>query len=412
MKEIKYDLVLMGATGFTGKLGAEYLTQEYGVKNEQFVWAIAGRNKDKLINLKRYLDQYDAEAKNLPILIADSHDKRSLDDITSVSRVIISTVGPYLKYGKMLVESCAINGTDYCDLTGEVPFIRESIDSLDSIAKSNNCRIIHSCGFDAIPSDIGALKLQKESIEKFGQPCNEIKLYVRSMRGGFSGGTIESIINISSYINSRPDLSGLLSDPYALNPDGQLLGGPDGSSLRSVKWDKNMNLWTCPFIMSGVNTRVVRRSNALMGFLYGDNFKYSEAYSFSKGFSGFIKSLSMLIGIACLKLAISFRPSLWLLRTFFLPAPGNGPSKKNMESGHFKVVLVGSIADNKISVTVTGDRDPGYAATARMLTESALCMLLERKTIPDVSGVLTPAAGIGDILVSRLKDNGITFKIE
>ena len=412
MKEIKYDLVLMGATGFTGKLVAEYLAQEYGAKNEQFVWAIAGRNKDKLINLKRYLDQYDAEAKNLPILIADSHDKRSLDDITSVSRVIISTVGPYLKYGKMLVESCAINGTDYCDLTGEVPFIRESIDSLDSMAKSNNCRIIHSCGFDAIPSDIGALKLQKESIEKFGQPCNEIKLYVRSMRGGFSGGTIESMINISSYINSRPDLSGLLSDPYALNPDGQLLGGPDGSSLRSVKWDKNMNLWTCPFIMSGVNTRVVRRSNALMGFLYGDNFKYSEVYSFSKGFSGFIKSLSMLIGIACLKLAISFRPSLWLLRTFFLPAPGNGPSKKNRESGHFKVVLVGSIADNKISVTVTGDRDPGYAATARMLTESALCMLLERKTIPDVSGVLTPAAGIGDILVSRLKDKGITFKIE
>ena len=312
----------------------------------------------------------------------------------------------------MLVESCAINGTDYCDLTGEVPFIRESIDSLDSIAKSNNCRIIHSCGFDAIPSDIGALKLQKESIEKFGQPCNEIKLYVRSMRGGFSGGTIESMINISSYINSRPDLSGLLSNPYALNPGGQLLGGPDGSSLRSVKWDKDMNLWICPFIMSGVNTRVVRRSNALMGFLYGDNFKYSEVYSFSKGFSGFIKSLSMLIGIACLKLAISFRPSLWLLRKFFLPAPGDGPSKENRESGYFKLVLVGSIADNKLSITVTGDRDPGYAATARMLAESALCMILDRKSIPDVSGVLTPAAGIGDILVSRLKDNGITFKIE
>ncbi len=412
MKEIKYDLVLMGATGFTGKLVAEYLAQEYGAKNEQFVWAIAGRNKDKLINLKRYLDQYDAEAKNLPILIADSHDKRSLDDITSVSRVIISTVGPYLKYGKMLVESCAINGTDYCDLTGEVPFIRESIDSFDSIAKSNNCRIIHSCGFDAIPSDIGALKLQKESIEKFGQPCNEIKLYVRSMRGGFSGGTIESMINISSYINSRPDLSGLLSNPYALNPGGQLLGGPDGSSLRSVKWDKDMNLWICPFIMSGFNTRVVRRSNALMGFLYGDSFNYSEVYSFSKGFSGFIKSLSMLIGIACLKLAISFRPSLWLLRKFFLPAPGDGPSKENRESGYFKLVLVGSIADNKLSITVTGDRDPGYAATARMLAESALCMLLDRKSIPDVSGVLTPAAGIGDILVSRLKDNGITFKIE
>ena len=174
MKEIKYDLVLMGATGFTGKLVAEYLAQEYGAKNEQFVWAIAGRNKDKLINLKRYLEQYDSEAKNIQVLTADSHDKRSLDNITSVSRVIISTVGPYLKYGKLLVKSCAINGTDYCDLTGEVPFIRESIDSFDSMAKSNNCRIIHSCGFDAIPSDIGALKLQKKSIENFGQQCTEI----------------------------------------------------------------------------------------------------------------------------------------------------------------------------------------------------------------------------------------------
>tara|TARA_B110000438_G_scaffold118722_1_gene115943 strand:- start:296 stop:1534 length:1239 start_codon:yes stop_codon:yes gene_type:complete len=412
MKKIKYDLVLMGATGFTGKLVAEYLAQEYGAKNEQFVWAIAGRNRDKLINLKRYLEQYDAEAKNLPILIADSHDKRSLDDITSVSRVIISTVGPYLKYGKMLVESCAVNGTDYCDLTGEVPFIRESIDSFDQLAKNNNCRIIHSCGFDAIPSDIGVLMLQKESIKKFGQPCDEIKLYVRSTRGGLSGGTIESMINISSYINSHPDLFSLLSNPYALNPNGQLPGGPDGSSLRSVKWDENMSLWTCPFIMSGINTRIVRRSNALTGFLYGDSFKYSEVYSFSKGFFGFMNSVSMLIGIACLKLAISFTPSLWLLRTFFLPSAGSGPSKENRENGYFKVTLVGSTVNNKVRVTVTGDRDPGYAATARMLAESALCMLLDRESIPNISGVLTPAAGIGNILISRLKDHGITFKIE
>ena len=412
MKQIKYDLVLIGATGFTGKLVAEYLTKEYGAKNEKFVWAIAGRNNIKLNDLKNCLSEFDPEVINLPILIADSYDRKSLDNITSVSRVIISTVGPYLKYGKLLVESCAGNGTDYCDLTGEVPFIRESIDLFDSLAKSNHCRIVHSCGFDSIPSDIGVLKLQKEAIQKFGRPCDEIRLYARSMKGGFSGGTIESMINISSYINSRPDLSGLLADPYALNPDGQLSGAPDGPSLRSVEWDKTMKFWICPFIMSGINTRVVRRSNALMGFLYGGSFKYSEVYSFNRGFFGFINSLSMLIGLACLKLAISFRPSLWFLRTFFLPAPGDGPSKENRESGHFKVVLVGSVDDNKISCIVTGDQDPGYAATAKMLSESALSMLLNRKSIPDISGVLTPASGIGDIIVSRLRDNGVTLNIE
>ena len=173
-----------------------------------------------------------------------------------------------------------------------------------------------------------------------------------------------------------------------------------------------MKFWICPFIMSGINTRIVRRSNALMDFLYGESFKYSEVYSFNRGFFGFINSLSMLIGLACLKLAISFRPSLWFLRTFFLPAPGDGPSKENRESGHFKVVLVGSVDDNKISCIVTGDQDPGYAATAKMLSESALSMLLNRKSIPDISGVLTPSSGIGDIIVSRLRGKGVTFNIE
>tara|TARA_Y100001970_G_scaffold286090_1_gene407409 strand:- start:244 stop:1482 length:1239 start_codon:yes stop_codon:yes gene_type:complete len=412
MKNIKYDLVVFGATGFTGTLVAEYLAREYGVKNKKFVWAIAGRDNKKLDDLKTYLLEFDSEAKSLPTLVADSYDKESLDSITSISRVLISTVGPYLKYGKLLVRSCANNGTDYCDLTGEVPFIRESIDSFDTLAKNNKCRIIHSCGFDSVPSDIGVLILQQEAKIKFGKPFDKIKLYARGMKGGLSGGTIESMINISSYISSKPELSGLLGNPYALNPDGQLLGGPDGSSLRSVKWDEKTNLWTCPFIMSGINTRVVRRSNALMGFLYGKDFKYSEVYSFNKGFFGFIRSVSMLIGMAFLKVAISFRLSLWLLRKLFLPRPGQGPSKENRESGYFKVLLVGFSEKMKIKCVVTGDRDPGYAGTAIMLSESALSILLEKESIPDITGVLTPASGIGGILVSRLKDKGITFKIE
>ena len=173
-----------------------------------------------------------------------------------------------------------------------------------------------------------------------------------------------------------------------------------------------MSLWTCPFIMSGINTRVVRRSNALMGYLYGKDFKYSEVYSFNKGLFGFMKSFSMLIGMASLKIAISFRLSLWLLRKLFLPAPGKGPSRENRENGYFKVLLVGSLGEKKINCIVTGDRDPGYAGTAKMLSESALSILLEKESIPDASGVLTPASGIGDVLASRLKDKGITFNIE
>ena len=205
-KNIKYDLVIIGATGFTGRLVVEYLFKEYGALNKDFTWAIAGRNHEKLNALRKKFEQIDPLAKELNILISNNHDIASLDKITSVSKLIITTVGPYLKYGKLLVESCIRNGTHYCDLTGEVPFIRDSIDSFDLLAKDNKSRIIHSCGFDSIPSDIGVFFLQKFSISKYKVPCDEIKLYVRSTRGGLSGGTISSIINISKYYASLSPL--------------------------------------------------------------------------------------------------------------------------------------------------------------------------------------------------------------
>ena len=412
MKQIKYDLVLIGATGFTGKLVAEYIAKEYGVKNKDFVWAIAGRNQNKLNHLKTHLIDIDSEAQDLPTLLADNYDKNSLDSITSVTRVIISTVGPYLNYGKKLVESCASNGADYCDLTGEVPFIRESIDSYNTIAQDNNCRIIHSCGFDSIPSDIGVLMLQKEAIKRYGKPFNKVRLYARSMKGGLSGGTIASMIKISDYVRSKPELSGLLGNPHALNPDPQIFKGVDEPSLRSVKWDKDMNLWIYPFIMSGINTRIVRRSNALMNFLYGQSFSYSEVSSHSKGVFGYFRSILMLIGLALLKVSISFKTSLWLLKKFILPKPGQGPNRQKRENGFFRLLLVGSNKGNKITLSVKGNRDPGYAATARMITESGLSLILNRQSLPKATGVLTPASGIGKVLASRLKNKGITFMFE
>tara|TARA_Y100001970_G_scaffold94915_1_gene119656 strand:- start:2912 stop:3610 length:699 start_codon:yes stop_codon:yes gene_type:complete len=232
------------------------------------------------------------------------------------------------------------------------------------------------------------------------------------MKGGLSGGTIASMIKISDYVRSKPELSGLLGNPHALNPDPQIFKGVDEPSLRSVKWDKDMNLWIYPFIMSGINTRIVRRSNALMNFLYGSSFRYSEVSSYSKGVFGYFRSILMLMGLALLKVGISFKISLWFLKKFILPKPGQGPNRDKRESGFFRLLLVGSNKGNKITLSVEGNRDPGYAATARMITESALCLILNRESLPEVSGVLTPASGIGEKLVSRLKNRGITFTLK
>ena len=409
-KSRQYDLVVMGATGFTGRLIAEYLAVNYGVENDQFTWAVAGRNKSKLLKLKEYLSQFDPDAGLLPVLIAESFDRQSLDAMTSQTKVIITTAGPYLKYGADLVASCAANGTDYCDITGEIPFIRNSIDNHFETAQKNSCRIVHCCGFDSIPSDLGVLFLQNHAQEAYGVPCDQITLYVRSTKGGFSGGTIDSMLNISSHIKANPQLKGLLGNPYALNPKDSP-SGVDGSDLRSVKWDEGMKCWTSPFVMAGINTRVVRRTNALLDNRYGEDFRYREVVSFPSGAAGWLRAKVLQLGIGCFIGAIKFPPSRWLLQTIFLPKPGQGPSREKRDKGHFHINLEGKIKnDHTLSVSVTGNHDPGYAGTAQMLVESALCIILNRDQLPDRIGVLTPAAALGDILIRRLAGKGIEFK--
>ena len=404
-----YDIIVFGATGFTGKLVVEYLIEHYGVNNELFTWAIAGRNENKIKKLVETLAAKNDQIKKIKHFIADSFDDKSLDNISKSAKLIISTVGPYIKYGKNLVSHCAHNGTHYCDLTGEVPFIRESIDAYDEVAKKNECRIIHSCGFDSIPSDLGVLFLQSEAKKKYDFFCSGIKYYVRATKGGFSGGTIASMIAISNYIKSKPNLSGLLGNPYALNSDKY--EGPSVSSLRSVAWDKDIGLWTAPFIMSGINTRVVRRSNELLGFKYGKKFIYTEVTSFQKGLRGYLKSYSMLIFLGLTKFLMSFKPTFWLLKNFYLPNPGQGPNREKRDNGFFKILLNGYVDGNHISCTVTGDKDPGYSGTAIMLTESALSIILNNEKIPRKFGVLTPSSAIGKILIKRLKTKGIIFKV-
>ena len=404
-----YDIIVFGATGFTGKLVVEYLIEHYGVNNELFTWAIAGRNEDKIKKVIETLAAKNDKIKKIKFFIADSFDEKSLDHLSKSAKVGISTVGPYIKYGKKLVSHCAHNGTHYCDLTGEVPFIRESIDAYDKVAKKNECRIIHSCGFDSIPSDLGVLFLQSEAKKKYDRFCSHIKYYVRATKGGFSGGTIASMIAISNYIKSKQNLSGLLGNPYALNSDNY--ESPSVSSLRSVEWDKDVGLWTAPFIMSGINTRVVRRSNELLGFKYGKEFIYTEVTSFQKGIMGYLKSYSMLIFLGLTKFLMSFKPTFWLLKNFYLPSPGEGPNREKRDNGFFKILLNGYVDGNHISCTVTGDKDPGYSGTAIMLTESALSIILHNEEIPKKFGVLTPASALGKILIKRLKTKGIIFKV-
>ena len=412
MKKIEYDLVIMGATGFTGKLVVEYLIKNYGIENEEFTWAIAGRDKNKLERVRSSLKDIDSNSNKIPTLIVDSHDTISLDKMTSISRLVISTVGPYLKFGEALVESCVKNSTHYCDLTGEVPFIRKSIDAFDLKAKKNNCRIVHSCGFDSVPSDIGVLLLQMDSLKKFNKPCDEVNLYVRSIRGGLSGGTIDSMISIYDYMGSNLDHQKLLKSPFSLNPRDSIKNNTRQPSLKSVKWDGDIQRWLCPFIMAGFNSKIVRRTNAITDHRYGIDFRYSEVSSFKKGLTGFLKAMVMFIGLVIIQISLKVRPLLWFLRKFFLPSPGEGPSKEIRDNGFFKLDIIGSM-DNikKIRFTVTGEGDPGYSATAKMITESALSILLDEDRIPKVSGVLTPAAGIGVVLAERLNDKGFNFSI-
>ncbi len=412
-KNIENDLIVFGATGFTGKLVVEYLIKNYGVENQKFTWAIAGRDKAKLEKLKQSFIGIDSQFAKIEIYIADSFNSKSLDVLTSSCRIIISTVGPYLKYGLPLVESCVKNHTNYCDLTGEVPFIRESIDLFHEKALNNRCKIIHSCGFDSIPSDLGVLLLQKDSLEKFNKVCDNVNLYVRSIRGGISGGTISSMINIKKYIHSHSEKMDVLKSPYSLNPTDKIKKNVRQPVLKSVRWDNTFNKWTSPFLMSGVNTRVVQRTNAIAEFSYGENFRYNEMSSFDKGLNGFLKACNMLMILAFLQFSMGSNLLLWILKKTIFPKPGEGPSMRKMQSGFFKLKIIGSINESqKNSVTVHCDSDPGYSATAKMLTESAISTLLNQNKILKKYGVLTPASGIGLILIERLKEKGISFTID
>ena len=402
----EFDVIIWGATGFTGRLVAEYILQKYGA-NGEIKWAMGARNATKLEKVQEELG-----ATEVPIVIADSQKMDTLQRMVKRTKVICTTVGPYAKYGSLLVEVCVQSQTDYCDLTGEVQWMRRMIDQHHETAKNNGTRIVHTCGFDSIPSDMGVYFLQKKAKEMTGDFCQHIKLRVKAAKGGMSGGTVASLNNVLAEAEKDRSIVKVLRNPYGLNPQG-LDSGDDVPDLQSVIFDKDADTWIAPFIMATINTKVVRRSHALSNFPYGKNFMYDEAMMMGKGFSGRVKGNMMLAGLGLVTAGKS--GSLWKKTVNrFLPKPGEGPSKTERENGFFKMLLIGKFSDGKImQATVTGDRDPGYGSTSKMLAESAICLALDKNKTPEVAGVLTPSIALGDELLERLEKNaGLAFTIK
>ena len=394
-----FDLVLFGATGFTGRLVADYLLQ----RRAPIKWAIAGRDRKKL----------EALGTGVPILIADANDLASLDAVAAQTRVVCSTVGPYARYGSPLVEACAKNGVDYCDLTGETHWIRRMIDAHHAQARESGARIVHCCGFDSIPSDLGTFMVEEHARETYGAPCRDVVFAMRGSRGGVSGGTIASMMNLLDEAKRDSDVRKVMFDPYALNPDGER-SGPDGQDQRTVRFDDTLGAWTAPFVMAAINARIVRRSNALAGYRYGRDFHYREVVAFKKGPLGLAMASGMTAGLGGFMAATAVTPVRKLLERTVLPAPGQGPNQQTRERGFFNAQIVGTGTDKngrafRVEGRVAGQGDPGYAATARMLAESALCLASDERS--GGGGVLTPATALGHKLLARLRAADMTFEV-
>ena len=394
----QYDVVVWGATGFTGKWVAKHLFDHYS--NGGLKWAIAGRNADKLNDVRDFIGD---SSSNIDGLIADSEDEPSLLELVQSTKVIISTVGPYAYYGSLLVKLCAESGTHYVDLCGEVPWMREMIDAHQESAKKSGAKIVHSCGFDSVPSDMGVFFVQQQASKAFSKPLTSVRYQLIKAKGGVSGGTIASMMNIVKLAVKDKSVRKLLANPYALNPDSSFKG-PDKGDQMSAKFSKVIDKWTAPFVMAGINTRIVRRSNALLDHSYGKNFRYSEVMVTGKGVRGYASAKAISGGVK----AMMVTSVTGLGRRFlglFLPAQGDGPKVDPLNPGFYHIQFNGQSENGDQLVTkLLGDGDPGYGSTSKMLAESAVCLALDSLTTG--GGFWTPASALGDAYLKRLQDKG------
>jgi len=387
----EFDIIVYGASGFTGRLIAEYLAGQYGV-GKTVKWAMAGRDAAKLTAVR---DEIGAPA-DTPLVVADAADPASLRAMVSRAKAIVTTVGPYQLYGSDLVAACAAAGTDYLDLCGEPAWMRQMIDAHDAEAKTTGARIVFSCGFDSIPFDLGVLFLEQEARAKLGGPVARVKARMRKMQGGFSGGTAASLKATMAAAAKDPKIVALLMNPFALTPGFQ---GPPQPPGMTPELDADVGVWTAPFVMAAINTRNVHRSNALQGHPYGTDFVYDEMIMTGPGEQG--EAIAKAIAAAGSGLGGEGGPK-----------PGEGPSKAERDSGFFDILFVGVAPDGRqVRAAVTGDKDPGYGCTSKMIAEAAICLIGEAAATP--GGVWTPGAAMGQKLIDRLVANaGMTFEAE
>ncbi|WP_277553568.1 saccharopine dehydrogenase family protein [Halobaculum limi] len=415
----EYEIVLWGATGFTGGLVAEYLADRYGTTDLD--WALAGRDERRLAAVRDSLadsnSDADVDADALDLLTGDAFDQDSLDAIAEQTAVVISTVGPYARFGSHLVAACVDAGTHYCDLSGEVHWMREMIDEHHDAARENGTRIVHGCGFDSVPSDVGTLFLQSHAEETVGAYCDEVRGFVSIRGGSFSGGTIASMVEMYEMASEDREVRRLLADPRALDPP-ESRGAPADRPQRGVAYDRDADTWTAPFVMAQINEPVVRRSNALLGHPWGHTFRYGESLRTGQGVKAAATAAGLAVGQGLLAGALSVGPVRELLDRYVLPEAGEGPDRETIEGSSFEVRLVGTGASDDhpsgftVEARVRGDRDPGYGSTARMLGESAVCLARGEVDSPVEGGVLTPASGIGLPLIDRLEGTGVSFEAE
>ena len=406
----KFDVLVYGATSFVGQILCRYLI-ERTAGGARLRWAMAGRSAGKLEEVRRSLGE---AAANIPLQVADAADEQALRALVASTRVIVSTVGPYALHGEPLVRACAEAGVDYCDLTGEVQWIRRMIERYEDLARRNGARIVHCCGFDSIPSDLGVHFLQQQSLQAFGEPCEEINMRVRAMRGGFSGGTAASLLNVAREVSANPALRKELANPYSLCQLGVAAEGLVPVRQRATRLfarDSAAGGWVSPFIMAAINTRIVHRSNALSAGRYSRAFRYDEAVSTGRGLRGRLTAVGAGVGLSVFMLASALGPTRAVLQRF-LPAPGEGPSPEAQARGFFDLRFFGRTASGRsVRVKVTGDRDPGYGSTAKMLGEAAMCLAFDVPRDTVAGGFWTPATIFGDRLVARLEAHaGLRFE--
>jgi short subunit dehydrogenase-like uncharacterized protein len=408
MTSQKYDLIVFGATSFVGNILCQYLSSEYGI-NDKVRWAAAGRSGRKLEELRNSLG---AEAEQLTLLVADAADESSLQALCEQTQVIISTVGPYALYGEPLIKVCAATGTDYCDLTGEVHWVRRMITRHEDKARETGARIVHCCGFDSIPSDMGVWHLQQAAQAQFGAPCETIRMRVKAMRGAASGGTIASMLNITKEAASSPELRKELANPYSICPSDHGFTARQ-HNVTSPELDPESKQWAAPFIMAGINTRIVHRSNALSGKAYGEDFKYDESMLMGRGAKGRLRATGFVMGLGAFLVGAALKPTRWLMENYMLPKPGEGPSPKAQEAGFYDIRFYGETANGeRINTKVTGDRDPGYGSTSKIIAQAGLSLAFDIDKTHRGGGFWTTATVFDQRLIDRLeKHAGLSFSV-